>query len=282
METLIENNGHIFSEEKDATNEKLIQILKVNEVFSEVLRQSAVKMAEFTRQVDENNKIPNFGIKSAELIKNALQNFDNQVEESKNWQTTIKKRQELEAILDTSLNSIFLKQLSILRELAISHFKSAASNDEIPADFAFFAADTFYLREAEESIRPGSYWNYSNERTNVHNTIREISNRRKQLISEKIQHADHQANAFQYLQMQQAQIQAMQQQQYGGSSGSWNIGLAYRPPDSNLNISMGYQQGRTNIQISMVPDEQASLLGPNGFTSGVGPANLGLSLNLNL
>jgi hypothetical protein len=271
-----------FSEDKNATHEKLIQILKVNEVFSEVLRQSAVKMAEFTRQVDENNKIPNFGNKSAELIKTALQNFDDQVEESKNWQTTIKKRQELEAILDTSLNSIFLKQLSILRESAISHFKSAASNDEIPADFAFFAADTFYLREAEESIRPGSYWNYSNERTNVHNTIREISNRRKQLISEKIQHADHQANAFQYLQMQQAQIQAMQQQQYGGSPGSWNIGLAYRPPDSNLNISMGYQQGRTNIQISMVPDEQASLLGPNGFTSGVGPANLGLSLNLNI
>jgi len=281
MESL-NNNRHNFVEETPHTTEKLVQILKVNEVFSEVLRQSAIKMAEFTRQVDENNKIPNFGIKSAELIKSALQNFDDQVEESKNWQTTIKKRQELEAILDTSLNSIFLKQLSILRELAISHFKSAASNDEIPADFAFFAADTFYLREAEESIRPGSHWSYSTERTNVHNTIREISNRRKQLISEKIQHADHQANAFQYLQMQQAQIQAMQQQQYGGGSGSWNIGLAYRPPDSNLNISMGYQQGRTNIQISMVPDEQASLLGPNGFTSGVGPANLGLSLNLNL
>jgi len=282
MENIEVNTGQIYSDEKELATEKLIHALKVNEVFSEVLRQSAVKMAEFTRQVDENNKIPNFGSKSAELIKNALQNFDTQVEESKNWQTTIKKRQELEAILDTSLNSIFLKQLSILRELAISHFKSAAVNDEIPADFAFFAADTFYLREAEESIRPGSYWSYSNERSNVHNTIREISNRRKQLISEKIQHADHQANAFQYLQMQQAQIQAMQQQQYGGSPGSWNIGLAYRPPDSNLNISMGYQQGRTNIQISMVPDEQASLLGPNGFTSGVGPANLGLSLNLNI
>ena len=75
----------VNSDEKGATTEKLIQILKVNEVFSEVLRQSAVKMAEFTRQVDENNKIPNFGSKSAELIKNALQNFDAQVEESKNW-----------------------------------------------------------------------------------------------------------------------------------------------------------------------------------------------------
>eukprot|EP00960_Hanusia_phi_P017599 518307-Hanusia_phi.AAC.1 len=35
-------------------------------------------------------------------------------------------------------------------------------------------------------------------------------------------------------------------------------------------------------EVSMIPDEQANLLGPNGFTSGVGPANLGLSLNLNL
>mmetsp|Transcript_50332 Transcript_50332/g.118446 ORF Transcript_50332/g.118446 Transcript_50332/m.118446 type:complete len:200 (+) Transcript_50332:994-1593(+) len=193
-----------------------------------------------------------------------------------------KKKQELEAILDTSLNSIFLKQLSILRELAIVHFKSATINEDVPVDFAFFTADSFFVRESEDSVRPGSYWSYATERTNVHNAIREISNRRKQLISEKIQHAEHQANAFQYLQMQQAQMQAIQQQQYGGGAGNWNIGAAYRPPDSNLNISMGYQQGRTNIQISMVPDEQASLLGPNGFTAGVGPANLGLSLNLNL
>jgi len=170
----------------------------------------------------------------------------------------------------------------ILVNPAISHFKAATVNEDVPADFAFFTADSFFVREAEDSIRPGSYWSYTNERTNVHNAIREISSRRKQLISERIQHAEHTANAFQYLQMQQAQMQAIQQQQFGGSAGSWNIGGAYRPPDSNLNISLGYQQGRTNIQISMVPDEQASLLGPNGFTAGVGPANLGISLNLNL
>jgi len=282
MESLISKVDKSHLDDKKISPEKLVIILNVNEVFSDVLRQSAVKMAELSRQVDENNKIPNFGAKSAELINEALSTFDSQLEESKEWHIILKKRQELEAILDTSLHSIFLKQLSILRELAISHFKSASLNEDVPADFAFFAADSFYVREAEESVRPGSSWNYSTERANVHNTIREFSNRRKQLINEKIQHAEQQANAFQYLQMQQAQMQAIQQQQYGGSPGSWNIGLAYRPPDSNLNISMGYQQGRTNIQISMVPDEQASLLGPNGFTSGVGPANLGLSLNLNI
>ena len=43
-----------------------------------------------------------------------------------------------------------------------------------------------------------------------------------------------------------------------------------------------YQQGRCNLQVSMVPDEGANLLGPNGFTNGVGPANLGLSFQIHI
>jgi len=262
--------------------EDLIEIFKMETIFSEILRTSAIKMAELTKMVDENNKIVNFGKKASEILQNGLTNFEENTSNFTDTKNILKKKQELDAIIDTSLNSIFLKQLSILRELSISHFKAATVNEDVPADFAFFTADSFFVREAEDSIRTGSYWSYTNERINVHNAIREISSRRKQLISERIQHAEHTANAFQYLQMQQAQMQAIQQQQFGGSAGSWNIGAAYRPPDSNLNISLGYQQGRTNIQISMVPDEQASLLGPNGFTAGVGPANLGISLNLNL
>jgi hypothetical protein len=267
---------------EDLKKENLIEVYKIEAAFSEILRTSAIEMAELTKMVDENNKISNLGKKASEILQNALNKFEESVVDLVDTKNYSKKKQELDAIVDASLNSIFLKQLSILRELSISHFKAATVNEDVPADFAFFTADSFFVREAEDSIRPGSFWSYTNERTNVHNAIREISSRRKQLISERIQHAEHTANAFQYLQMQQAQMQAIQQQQFGGSSGSWNIGAAYRPPDSNLNISLGYQQGRTNIQISMVPDEQASLLGPNGFTAGVGPANLGISLNLNL
>jgi hypothetical protein len=108
---------------------------------------------------------------------------------------------------------------------------------------------------------------------------------------------------MQYLQMQQQQLQAIQQQVQGASS-PWNIGAAYRIPDSNINLSCTYQQGRANVQISCVPDESVPLLGPNGsdilyyvllyitdcliastwigFTQGVTPGNIGLSFNINL
>ena len=83
-------------------------------------------------------------------------------------------------------------------------------------------------------------------------------------------------------QMQQQQMQALQAQYTGGQGGKWNLGAAYRPPDTNINLSAAYQQGRCNLQVSMVPDEGANLLGPNGFTNGVGPANLGLSFQVHV
>ena len=49
-----------------------------------------------------------------------------------------------------------------------------------------------------------------------------------------------------------------------GQSSPWNLGVAYRIPDSNINLSGSYQQGKGNLQISCVPDESLPLLGPNG------------------
>ena len=87
--------------------------------------------------------------------------------------------------------------------------------------------------------------------------------------------------AMQYLQIQQQQLQQTQMQLYG-TSNPWNMGFAYRVPDTNINLSGQYAQGRGNVQLSCVPDDYASMLGPNGFTNGVGPGNLGLSVNLSV
>merc|ERR1712078_935119 len=86
--------------------------------------------------------------------------------------------------------------------------------------------------------------------------------------------ARQQQTAMTFLQSQQQMIQQLQTQLYGQTS-PWNVGVAYRIPDTNLNLQGSYQQGRTNLQVSCVADEYAPFLGPNGFTSGVGPGNLG-------
>jgi hypothetical protein len=111
-------------------------------------------------------------------------------------------------------------------------------------------------------------------------TMNDISIRSKKLVDAQLKAAQQQATSMQFLQVQQQQIAALQQQAYGSGS-RWTIGCAYRIPDTTINLSGTYQQGRTNIQISSVPDESAGLLGSSGFVHGVGPGNLGLSANIN-
>ncbi|KAK4534188.1 hypothetical protein CDCA_CDCA01G0213 [Cyanidium caldarium] len=265
-----------------ALDEEVLAAFKCDEVFSELLRNSAEEMADMASQIEEGERVSGFGRRAEELMSKYLNAYDDATPSFAQYATQQRKRTELESVLDTSLQSLFLKQLQLIRENALQHFKTASSSEEVPGDFAFYTADALFQREADDSVRPGSDWSYTNERSDLQQTMAEISARRKQLIHAQIQAAEQQRQAMQYMQLQQAQLQAVQQQQYGGALGNWNIGAAYRPPDTNVNMSLMYQQGRTQLQVSMVPDEQAGLLGPNGFTSGVGPGNLGLSFNVNL
>ncbi|GJQ15758.1 hypothetical protein GpartN1_g7549.t1 [Galdieria partita] len=281
-ESVYENAEILSTGDVEAGQDELTAAYKCEEATSDILRDIAKETSKMLRNLEEGEKISNLGSKFRDLVNQCLARFDNAVSDVSSNALVSRKRRELEAIMDTSLNAIFVKQLQVLRENALSQFKASLSSEEVPSDFAFFTADSMFVREAEDSIRPGSDWSYNTERTDLQNTMHEISSRRKQLIAQQIQAAQQQASALQYLQMQQAQMQAIQQQQYGGSGGNWNFGAAYRPPETDVNISVGYQQHRTTIQVSMVPDESAGYLGPGGFTAGVGPGNLGLSFNINI
>lgn len=230
--------------------DSLLAAYRCNESFSEALQSSGAKVAEFTQSLDEGEKVDGLGAKMDEVMTDALQLYDDAADEFADEPIHSRKRRELSTILDSSLHALFLKQIQLLRENALAHFKSATSSEDMPSDFAFFTSDSLFTREAEESKRPGSGWGYNNERTDLQNMMQEISTQRKRLLTSQVAAAQQHANAMQYLQVQQAQIQAMQQQQYGGSAGQWNIGAAYRPPDTNVNVSASYQQGRSNIQIS--------------------------------
>ncbi|KAI0564411.1 P-loop containing nucleoside triphosphate hydrolase [Gracilaria domingensis] len=273
-------NGDDVGEGSDVM---LKNAFKCNEAFSQALLDASTKLNEFQAStLEEGEKIEAFGAKSAEIMTNALASYEAATEECADDSIQIRKRRELESIIDTSQHAIFMKQLQVLRENALAHFKSATASNDMPSDFAFYTADSLFQREAEESKRPGSSWSANQERQDLQNMMQEISTQRKRLLTSQVTAAQQQAHAMQYLQLQQSQINQIQAQAYGGSAGQWNVGAAYRPPDTNINASLSYQQGRTNIQISMVPDESASLLGPNGFTAGVGPGNLGLSFNIGL
>lgn len=265
------------------TRDSMMAAFHCDEVFSKVLGETRNSLDELSSGLGAGARIEGYGKKAAEILAKALKSFDNGTEKFRDEAIQAQKRHELETIIDTNEHAIFVKQMQLLREHALLHFKSSTASEDMPSDFAFYSAVSKFTREADDSKRPDSNWSSERELQDLQNMMQEISAQKKKLLTSQVSAAQQQAHAMQYLQIQQSQMNAMQAQAYGGGGpGQWNVGAAYRPPDTNINASLSYQQGRTSIQISMVPDDSASLLGPNGFQSGVGPGNLGLSFNIGL
>jgi hypothetical protein len=243
---------------------------------SQILQSSSTKQQELRQQIVEEGKIvPDLGAQADAICLQALQDFAAQAPEAVSNSDAAaydEILQNLEQSLDGSLQNLYWKQLSALRAQALEQYQSNADKAE-----ALFQADAFFVQAAEASSRAG--WEYATERAFLQRILQLTAVQQQQAQDVKLQAAQQQQTAMTFLQSQQQMIQQLQMQLYGQSS-PWNVGMAYRIPDTNFNLQGSYQQGRANVQLSCVPDEYAPLLGPNGFTNGVGPGNLGLSLNL--
>lgn len=258
----------------------IVAAYRCDEVFSVKLGEASGDIGDLLDIVEGGSVVADLGKKCDEIVTRTLQEFDVETTDFADEAVHERKRKELEAILDTGLMSVYMKNIAIIAREALTAFKSAIT-DDVPADFALYNADSLFVKKAKEGIRHGSSWTFETERVDLQNMMTEIASQQRKLLDTKLTASQQQSRAIQFLRMQHAQMQAVQQQALGGGVGQWNLGAAYRPPDSNVNISLGYQQGRTNLQVSMVPDESATLLGPSGFTQGVGPGNLGMSFNVN-
>jgi hypothetical protein len=254
-----------------------------NRLYSEVLAEAMAEVAALRKAVSTGEAVPAFGSKADGLLTDAADKFEaaTPVGDAEVSALYKSKAEELSDVLVTSLEPIFVQQISLLKEGALEQFKKAMLG-EGEAPEALSAAEAAFTREATASVPSKTSWGVKAERASLVGIMTTIQAQAKKATATKLQAAQQLNTAMSYLQMQQQQMQAMQAQYTGGQGGKWNLGAAYRPPDTNINLSGSYQQGRTNLQVSMIPDEGANLLGANGFTNGVGPANLGLSFNIHL
>jgi hypothetical protein len=254
-----------------------------NELYGQVLADATQDVGSLRKSVSGGEAVPTFGAKADEVIADAAAKFEadtpkGDAEVSAIYQS---RAEELRATLVTSLEPVFAQQITLLKDAAMEQFKKGLVGDGDGSE-SLAAAEALFVREASASVPGKTGWSFKLERASLVGAMQAIVTEHKKAQQAKLQTAGQMQTALSYLQMQQQQMQALQAQYTGGQGGKWNLGGAYRPPDSNINLSASYQQGRTNLQVSMVPDEGANLLGPNGFTQGVGPANLGLSFNIHV
>jgi hypothetical protein len=292
-------------------------VVQCDAVFCQIIDEAYRKILPMRRVVEAGTCVSQFGNKADEICNTALDQFSHSApvpaallgDNSAAYESLYdKKVEDIERILDAPLHVLYLKQLALLREKALKYFQESllsatveggSSSDSGRSEFeALTAAEELFRRGAEEYTRTNSLveedddavttggmssrgWGYIREAENLKQTLLEIAKRTRKLQEVRLMGAKQTQQAMQYLQQQQQQLQAIQAQ-VSGSSSPWNMGCAYRVPDTNFNLACSYQQGKASIQLSCVPDESVPLLGPNGFVNGVTPGNVGLSFNINI
>ncbi|KAG8468369.1 hypothetical protein KFE25_013452 [Diacronema lutheri] len=269
-----------FKPAEELSEDALRAAYTCKEASAEALAALDGKVSEMAKALEMGEPIAGFGEAADKATKDAVEAFD-AVAPKRNKELVGAARAELKAAAHAKLHVAFGQQLQVLKAKAIAIYQDSVSASDVNVQ-GMITADQFFVREAAASIASGASWSYAAERQSLQGILQTLEREWKKGVAAKIQAAQQMSTAMQYLQVQQAQLQQLQQQLYGGGAGKWNVGAAYRPPDTNINLSFNHQQGRTNIVASMVPDEQQSLLGANGFTNGVGPANLGVTVNVNV
>jgi hypothetical protein len=265
--------------------------IQLEAVKSRVLKRALEAISDVRIQIEQGEVVDGLGSQADAIVNSALQDFALQapdagddVANSAVYDRTV---QALEATVDAPLHVLYLKQLGLLRDSALQRFRSATRTSSVSDYEAMLQADSQFVAQAQQSTRSsgvaatGETWDYSSERSFLQAVLNNLAESGRKVSDVRDTAAQQSQTAMQFLQSQQQMIQQLQMQLYGQSS-PWNVGIAYRIPDTNFNLQGTYQQGRANVQLSCVPDEYAPFLGPNGFTNGVGPGNLGLSLNLSV
>ena len=117
----------------------------------------------------------------------------------------------------------------------MEQFKKGALDGD--ASDAAAAAEAAFAREAAASVPAKSGWGSKLERASLASAVQAILTEQKKAQAAKLQSAQQMQTALSYLQMQQQQMQALQAQYTSGQGSKWNLGAAYRPPDTNINLS---------------------------------------------
>lgn len=213
-------------------------------------------------QVDGGHIVPKFGEKAQGILQGALRKAGGEVP-------------ELERAVDGVLHSLFLQQLSILRLQLATKFES--SNKPI---VALAKADQQFVASANELVRPDSDWSIGTERDALKSVLEGAFRRDAALSEERARAARTQQATIHVISKLQNQMETLQQKVQGMGGGSpWVLSTSYRIPNTPLQITGRYQQGRANIELNLTPDKDPAN-SEAGFVEGVGPANLGLSFNL--
>eukprot|EP00633_Aureoumbra_lagunensis_P008557 CAMPEP_0197321384 /NCGR_PEP_ID=MMETSP0891-20130614/64835_1 /TAXON_ID=44058 ORGANISM="Aureoumbra lagunensis, Strain CCMP1510" /NCGR_SAMPLE_ID=MMETSP0891 /ASSEMBLY_ACC=CAM_ASM_000534 /LENGTH=275 /DNA_ID=CAMNT_0042813245 /DNA_START=766 /DNA_END=1593 /DNA_ORIENTATION=- len=181
----------------------------------------------------------------------------------------------LHRLLDAQLKVLYEKQLRILRDVALAEFQGTIGSGCADEHERIFKSERAFCVAAVEASR--EHWSYESARRELRDSLFTVASSSSQVRAATLKSAQQRANYFTVLRKLVYELDDATNARLGLDSPI-DAAIAFRFPETNINLSAALQKAKTNIQLSCVPDDSASILGPSGFNKPrVGPGDLALS-----
>jgi len=184
---------------------------------------------------------------------------------------------KIERTVDGMLEGLFMQQLVLLRQQIMSKSEKGSAPANVVSQ-----VDRQFVQQAKELKRPGSDWSFEPERYALRAALEGSYRRDSALADERQRATKAQQSTVEIISRLQSQMEVLQQKVQSMRSGSpWFLSSSYRIPGTPLTLIGRYQQGRANLELSL-SDDPDPINAAAGFVKGVGPPNLGVTMNLGM
>lgn len=232
------------------------------QAFGDALNDALQHVRPVQAMVEAGRIVPHFGKKADAIITSALSQLN---EESDHV---------MKMALDGVLQDLFVRQLALLRAKIVASFVASRGSR------ALSRSDRWFQNAASQLVRPGSSWNYEEERVALQTYLRQVVQREAELAKERFQGAQMQRTTADVVGRLQKQMDQMGEKLRGSGAGSpWAAWTSYQLPGTPFRVSGRYQQGRANIELTLGPEKDPANA-QAGFVDGLSSKNFGVSLNL--
>ena len=223
-------------------------------------RQANQAIGELEESVVKRKQIvPDLGLKFDEIMATAMR--------------ASRHCRILERAIDARCEVVFAKQLQLLRAEALDKLRTFSDDDDSRAQ-----VDAEFCTAAARSMRADCDWDYALERASLDDVASTYMFHKLRAADVQLDAAQQQANYMRLYQTYNSQIQHLQASQFSRPQIPLAAAFAYRVPDSDINLSGNFQQGKASLQLTKL-DDPTILVGDPATILAPSRGNLGFSIN---
>lgn len=239
--------------------------------FAEALADALLRIDSLRAEADSVGLVPHYGRRANSIVQSAL--------EVSGVQPASRDEKALKVVLDGPLRALFQQQLQTLWDRAVDKYDEIMASKPNPYE-AGEAARQLFLTEAEKMLLPDSNWSFEAELNDLMTLLSRSHGHDAKLVELRGKQGQGKQVTIEVIRKLQSQAASIRREAEVRGAFPWNVKWQYFVERSPVGFRGQYSQGRSIVELLLMPDPRSKKSMLNKMLNKVGPLNLAVGFDL--